>query len=406
MNVARSATLLRIVAILTGGLVALWIAVGVTANFTIGGEIPALVRPIWPVGITAKVTEGRQLLVANPAPSSATIDRARHALRDAAVREPINTLALGTLAALDELRGDHDRARSLFKLSETVSRRNQLTELWLIEDAVARGNIVEAIAHYDRAMRVAIDLRPTLLPVLNNAASNPDVLKALVPVLRQRPLWWKDYLQLLGTSGSDPQVMATVLYSVRPNIGQGDERVLLENVLRRMVAIKGDREAARVANALEGIKDTTRSLRGGDFNSPGGVLPFAWWLRDEANIRAYRDIVPNGTMGLRVEASDDTTGGVAQQLVGLPAGDYILSGVVGDVPADPVTRPAITVTCSDNRPITRFVLPPAPQNGAPFRFRFTIPGAKCATQWVNILTASVGDTNVWFDTMTLSPFQR
>jgi len=403
---ARGARLLRTVAILIGGLLTLWISIGITANFTIGRQTPALMRVIWPAGVTAKVTEGRELLVASPAASVGRLDQARHTLRDAAVREPINTLTLGTLAALDELRGDHDRARLLFGLSEAVSRRNRLTELWMIEDAVARGNIAEALTHYDRAMRVSIDLRPTLLPVLNAAASDADVRKALVPVLRQRPLWWKDYIQLLGTSGRDPRVMATALYNVRPNIMQSDERILAENVLRRMVAIQGDREAARVANALEGINDTTRSLRGGDFNGTSGILPFAWWLRDESNIRAYRDIVPNGTTGLRVETSEDTTGGVAQQLVSLSEGDYILSGVVGDVPADPANRPAITVTCSDNRPITRFVLPPAPHNGAPFRFRFTTPGAKCATQWVNILTASVGDTNVWFDSITLLPIRH
>lgn len=399
----RAPMLLRTMAILIGGALALWIAIGVTANFTVARQMPAGVRSIWPVGVMAKVAEGRNLLSADPQPSIVTIDRVRATLRDGALREPIDTQALGILAALDDLRSDHARARSLFRLSEAASRRNRLTEMWLIEDAVARNQIGEALVHYDRAMRVTIDLRPQLLPVLNGAASTPEILNALVPILRQRPLWWKDYLQFLGENGSDTRVMAAVLASTRPDITRSDERVMSENVLRRMVATNGEREAISAANALEGIAGSNRSLRGGDFDTVGGILPFAWWLRDESNIRAYRDTVPNGTLGLRIETSSDTTGGVAQQLVGLPAGAYILSGVVGDVPADPISRPAITIACGNAKPMARFTLPASPETGAAFRFRFVVPAANCATQWVGIVTASVGDTNIWLDTIKIVP---
>jgi len=395
--------LVRTMAILLGGALALWIAIGITANFTVARQMPAGVRAIWPSGVTARVAEGRNLLSVDPQPPAAAMDRMRATLRDAALREPVDTQALGTLAALDDLRGDHGRARALFRLSEAASRRNRLTEMWLIEDAVARNQIGEALVHYDRAMRVTIDLRPQLLPVMNAAASTPEILTALVPILRRRPLWWKDYLQYLGESGSDPHVMATVLASTRPDIARSDERVLSENVLRRMVATNGEREAVRAANALEGSAVADRSLRDGDFDGTGGILPFAWWLRDESNIRAYRDTVPNGTTGLRIETSGDTTGGAAQQLVGLPAGAYVLSGIAGDVPADPINRPAITVACGNAQPVTRFTLPASPEAGAPFRFRFMVPGANCATQWIGIVTASVGDTHVWLDSLRIAP---
>ncbi|MDG5488540.1 hypothetical protein NYR55_07925 [Sphingomonas sp. BGYR3] len=401
--VLRSSMMLRAAAILVAGAFVLWISIGVTANFTIAREMPDGVRSIWPSGVNAKVAQGRDLLLGQSQPSAETMDRMRATLREAALREPVNTQVLGTLAGLDDLRGNADRARALFKLSEAASRRNRLTEMWLIEDAVSRNQIGEALTHYDHAMRVSIDLRPQLLPVMNSAASSPDILSALVPILRQRPLWWKDYLQFLGEDGSDPQVIETVLANVRPNIARSDERVLTENVLRRMIATNGELGAVRAANALEGIKGSNRSLRGGDFDAPEGILPFAWWMRDESNIRAYRDTVPNGTLGLRIETSSDTTGGAAQQLVGLPAGTYLLSGIVGDVPADPINRPEITIACGNAKPMARFTLPTAPESGAPFRFRFVVPPAGCPTQWVGIATAPVGDTHVWLDTIKITP---
>lgn len=394
--------MLRTIAILAAGAVTLWVAIGVTANFTIARQFPGSVRAIWPAGVMAKVAEGRDLLSVTPQPSVATIDAMRKTLRAAALREPIDTQALGTLAALDDLRGDHSKAQTLFRLSEAASRRNSLTELWLLEDAVARNEIGEALVHYDRAMRVTVELRSHLLPVLNNAASDPAILNALVPILRQRPLWWKDYLQFLGQNGSDSRVMTAVLASTRPNIGIPEERVLAENILRRMVAQGGEREAILAANRLEGISGGNRSLRGGDFDTTDGVLPFAWWLRDESDIRAYRDTVPNGTMGLRIETTSDTSGGVAQQLVGLSRGSYMLSGVVGNVPADPASRPTIAVACGNAQPIARFILPGAPDAGTSFRFRFIVPGGDCPTQWISIMTASIGDTNIWLDGLKLA----
>lgn len=398
----RNVAIVRSVAIILGGVLLLWLAIGVTMNFTLAGRAPDLVRSWWPAGVTPKVAVGRSLLTngrLSPADQNAT----RAMLREAVLREPVNTYALGALAAMADYMNDKKTARALFRLSESVSRRNIVTELWLIEDAVERESVGEAIAHYDRAMRVSIDTRAALLPVLLSAASDPAVLKELLPVLAQRPLWWKDYIQRLGASGDDTAVMAASIRAVRPNLRSPEESILTENVLRRMIALKDDRRAVRVANDLEGRPGATRSLRGGNFDAPDGVLPFAWWLRDEGNVRTYRDTVPNGSQGLWIVTSDDTSGGVAQQLIGLPPGRYTLSGAAGDVPSDPLARPAIEVSCGNGTKLTRFLLPTSGEQGQGFRFRFDVASAGCATQWIGITSASAADTSVWIDNLSIAP---
>lgn len=399
-GVPQTLAVVRTAAILTGGALALWIAVGVTLNFTVAHSAPAIAEAWWPAGTSAKVARGRQLLtVAQPSP--AMIEQTRVSLREAVVREPVNTYALSTLAAIEDYRNDKAGARTLFQLAEAMSRRNIVAQLWLIEDAVGRDRIDEVLVHYDRTMRISIDSRQALLPVLLSAATDPAILKSLLPMLARRPLWWKDYAQRLATTGGDTMVMAASIQAIRPDLRSAEERSLAEGVLRRMIALKDERRAILAANKIEGRRGPARSLRDGDFETSDGLLPFAWWLRDENSVRAYRDSVPNGSMGLWI-VSSDASGGAAQQLMGLPSGRYILSGAAGGVPDGPMLQPAVEMSCGNGVSLTRFTLPPSDESGGSFRFRFDIPATNCVTQWVTLVTAPATDSSVWIDNLAIT----
>lgn len=390
----------RTAAILLGGAVALWISIGVTLNLTTAKRAPTLAERWWPVGVTAKVAEGQQLLAAGN-PSMAALNRQRARLREAALREPVNTDALSTLAAIDDYRKDNVRARALFRASEAVSRRNTLTELWMIEDAVARGNVAEAVRHYNRAMLVSNEVRPTLLPILVTASANPAILKELLPLLARRPAWWKEYMLQLGASGNNAAVMAAALRATRIDARNAEDATLAQAILRRMIALKDGPAAIVAANRLEGLPGTTRPLREGGFETPGTIAPFAWWLRDEASIRAYRDAVPNGSIGLRITTSSGASGGVAQQLIGLSAGRHVLRGQAGGVPRDSTARPAIDISCESGGLLAHAVLPPSGDDGGNFQYSFMVPATGCALQWVTIVTAPAVDTDIWLDNLAI-----
>lgn len=398
----KGLAVLRIATILVGGVVALWIATGVTLNLTVARRAPALAETWWSAGVMAKVTQGQRQLGTAQRLSAEKVDRLRADLREAALREPINSEALSTLAALDEYRGKPKRARALFQAAEAVSRRNTLAELWLIEDAVGRGSIPEAIAHYNRAMLVSNDARATLIPVLGSASSDPAVLKKVLPLLARRPLWWKDYMLQLGTNGDNAATMAAALRTTRLDVRNAEDSALAQIILRRMVAIKAGPAAILAANRLEGVSGSTRSLRDGGFEAPGSLVPFAWWLRDEGSIRAYRDAVPNGGTGLRISTSSGAGGGVAQQLIGLAPGRYTLTGQAGDVSNDRTARPAIDINCETGTSLTHAELPPSGGDGGRFRFAFEVPATGCQLQWVAIVTAPAVDTDVWLDELAIT----
>jgi hypothetical protein len=399
--VTKSLAVIRVTAILMGGAIALWVAVGVTLNFTVARQTPAFVEAWWPAGSMAKVAEGRQQLTSLSKLPKAAGDRMIAKLRDAALRDPTDTNALSTLAAFEENRTGANRARQLFRASEAVSRRNTLTEMWLIEDGVRRGEIDDVIKHYNRAMLVSNDARALIIPVLGKASSNPVILKELLPVLTRRPLWWKEYILELGKSGDSAATMVAVLRVTRPDMRNPEEASLAQLVLRRMVALKAASAAVRAANRLEGLSGPVRSLRDGGFEEPGNALPFAWWLRDEVSIRAYRDTVPTGSTGLRLSTSSGSGGGVAQQLIGLRPGHYGLRGQAGGISNDRTARPAITIACETGKSLIRAELPQSDDKGQGFRFTFDVPKTGCSLQWVTIVTAPAVDTDAWLDNLAI-----
>ncbi|NNG52784.1 hypothetical protein HKX05_05410, partial [Sphingomonas sanguinis] len=86
---------LRIAAVLGGGAVAMRVALGVTMDFTIARKTPAVSQRLWPAGVTGRVAEGRDFLAGNP--TRAQVLAGRERVRDAALREPVNTHALSIL---------------------------------------------------------------------------------------------------------------------------------------------------------------------------------------------------------------------------------------------------------------------------------------------------------------------
>jgi hypothetical protein len=377
-----------------------WVALGVTVNLTLGARSPALAQAVWPQGAAAKVGAVIGLLGSGK-PDDRSSSRARAAMREAMLREPLNSSAVANYAALVDFTGDTVASRKLFSLAETLSRRNLLAQSWLIEDAVQRGQVEEAIVHYDRALTVSEELRHRLLPILAAASSDPEIRTPLLPVLARRPLWWADYLTQLATSGDSGATLDDAARAVRLDVRNVSDAALAEAVLRRMITLKAYRPAIGLAEALDGRRSTTRTLVDGDFETPEGVLPFSWWMSDSADIRAFRDTVPTGN-GLRIQAGERVLGGAAQQLIGLPPGSYTMSGRIGDHVATTVTGVRIGVECADGPSIATDRLPSAGPQGRQFATRFIVPETHCTAQWINISIDSDIETQPWVDQLRIA----
>lgn len=397
----RGRSAVRALVVLLAGVLALWVSIGVTLNFTIAEKFPKLTEACWPANVNGKVAEANAVLTSQTSVQR-DLAKFRASLRTAALREPVNSYALGSLAAMSDGTQEQSKVRALFKLSDAMSRRNVLTQMWLIEDSVAAGDVPAALDHYDRLMRVSMMSRRSLLPVLISAIDEPDILKAFLPVFEKRPLWWADFIYELSRNGTNSQVISTVTVAMNPDISDQNARIRTERLLQRILALHDDLAALRTINRVEGLNGMFRPLQNGDFERSDGVRPFAWWLRVEEDINAYREPVPNGSEGLWIETHDDSTGEAARQLVALVPGRHVLRGVVGNTKAQSVSSPEVEVKCQNGSSLSKFVPKGTVESGARFQFDFTVPESDCNTQWVVLRSAPEGDTRAWFDNLSIS----
>lgn len=137
------------------------------------------------------------------------------AARDSLISAPLSRISLRILGTDAEIRGDLAGADRLMGLSNAISRRDALTQLWMIEKSVQKDDMRGAIEHYHAALSVHPELGGVLYPVLARAIHFPEVRAALLPyVVRQTP--WS--IKMLGRAiaeGDPEDVVQLVVPSLK-----------------------------------------------------------------------------------------------------------------------------------------------------------------------------------------------
>lgn len=156
----------------------------------------------------------------------------------------LNPVAIRLLGYVADVRGDQKRARELMLLSHKVSRRDFGTQLWLIEDAVARNDKKQALYHYDIAMRTTPSSFAILFPTLVGALDDPEVRVGLARHVKQAPAWLPPFLgEAIGTI-ENPANLADVLVKAG-GLPDSDNYRNLSNALLVQLAGKGKFPAFR-----------------------------------------------------------------------------------------------------------------------------------------------------------------
>jgi len=106
------------------------------------------------------------------------------------------------------------RAYQLLGIAERVSRRDALMQLALVEAAVASGQVGQALRHYDRALSVYPDLRPTLFPVLASAIAEPAIRADLARIAYERRPWINSFLAYAARQSASPSSVASLLEQI------------------------------------------------------------------------------------------------------------------------------------------------------------------------------------------------
>lgn len=337
-------------------------------------------------------------------PSPEIRDQLRVVAVDALRRDPTNVVALRVLGRLAEDRDEAQAAR-MFGLAERLSRRDQLTQAWLIAHHLNRDDPVRAIRGFDIALRTSNNRWDVLMPLLAAVTADPRALPPLAELLSQTPPWEPAFLRQLAISGPRLDHVRQLLHG-RLDPAHPDGRAVIQILLNRLVAdeqFAGAWDTYRVV--LPG--DATAIVRDGAFDGAGGLPPFDWNFVQDAELGAIGEARPDAGDGkvLSVYAYGGRSGEVARQLVRLSPGAHRLQADAGQMPADPLDRPLLRLVCAQDGGATLVNYRP-PTAGAPGRrlaTSFTVP-AGCGWGWLTINMSGAGSAtqaSPWIDNIAI-----
>jgi hypothetical protein len=336
----------------------------------------------WSGRITAALAAQRFALEPTPSTSSDAARLAVLALR----QDPTAVDALSVLMLQSQLRNETYRARAIFRVSQALSRRELKPQLWAIEDAVNRGDISDALDHYDLALRTSDVASDLLFPVLAHAVAEPKIRSMLIDKLATRPNWARSFINYLAVNVVDP--ITTVRF-----FEQADRASL--------PILDAERTAVVNAVAARGLYDQAWSYytlfrRGGvrrDSSRDAHFLIsaddpalFDWATLNDAGATASIQRSVGGGL-VDFSAPSGAGGAVLKQTELFPPGTYVLEGRSANInlPAD--SRPYWRLSCQDGREVGRVEVPNSTEANGKFIGVLTVP-SQCSVQTLTFVVRS------------------
>lgn len=294
---------------------------------------------------------------------------ARLALR----QDPTAVVAFSTLGLNADIRGDKAGARRLFTDARKLSRRDLRTQLWMIEDAVGRGDVSQALHEYDITLRVFPNLSEMLYPVLASAISDPQIRGALVRTLAGKPMWGDSFINFVATQNPDPPATAAMFVAL-PRAGVTvSEKARTRAVDALIAAGRFDAAWSYYATVRPGA-DRRRSRDPRFVAELETPSQFDWMPINDGGLTTS---IQGGIFDFFVPGS--VGGTILQQLQLLPPGRYRLTGHSSGIDQPATARPYWALTCQGGREVGRVELPNSTVANGAFSGVVSVP-ADCPVQ--------------------------
>jgi len=379
------------------------ITVGAAAILRSGQPDLALRFAPWDARALGRAAE-REL--ASGTPDRAAFARAAVLARRALRWDPTIVPAWRMLGLNEAAKGRGTLATRLFAVSEKLSRRDLPTQLWLIEEAVGRGDVAGALHHYDVALRTNPKAHDRLMPILVTAAGDPNTAPALGRLLATRPFWSGNFYYRLATAPAetapDPANVARVIALARRG-GPPTNPEMLGQLIGTMIDRGAYRPALSLHAALSGRKPVSiKALFNGDFEALNAHPPMDWAVAGDVGLGAeVRSDVGGRGNSLVAYASGDQNGVAARQITVLPPGNYALQYVAGRTERSAPSRLQWQLVCAVTTASGALLLDQpidlAPGK-RPYSAAFRVP-SECPAQWLSLEVGSTDPegSEAWVD---------
>lgn len=337
-------------------------------------------------------------------------DRARLAevearARDALRRDNTAVSAAATLGLIAQFRGDTARARDWFGYAAHLSRRDLATQLWLIEDAVNREEVPEALKHYDIALRTKPASRDLLFPILAAASNEPEIATDLVKTLSGQQNWVDSFIWYVARNSSNPVATAHLFIQLEQAgvaVAPASAGALVDGLIAQ-----GKFDAAWRFYQMRNPGSRRDRSRDPEFSQATEQESEFDWVPAPANTGLAATIQRNAGSGVFFFSAPPNAGGnLLHQVQLLPPGRYVLEGSSAGIDQPQTSRPYWVLTCRDrNRELGRVTLPNSSEDEGRFRGSFIVPTG-CPVQELTLVARgsdALGGLNGEIDRAELRP---
>jgi hypothetical protein len=302
----------------------------------------------------------------------------------------LNPVAIRLLGYVADVRGDRKKARELMLLSQKVSRRDFGTQLWLIEDAVARNDKKQALYHYDIAMRTTPSSFPVLFPTLAGALSDPEVRAGLVPFVNKGPEWLLSFLSYANGNLENPVYLADVLIK-SGRLPDRPEYTAQSNYLLNALALRGQfRTFELYYNHLPNASAKSLSIASLTKETVNIVYPAAGWqLTESPSIGgAFSEPDKSGKFTLSTFAGSGERGELMRKYLFLNPGSYGFSAQYEAQQTAPDSEIRWDLTCvSQKAPTSKWFINKAVMSGKTGDFKTFTLTTDCPHQLLTLQLA-------------------
>jgi hypothetical protein len=332
---------------------------------------------------------------------------ARRALRYG----PMENDALLVLAFDADRTGRRAETARLMSILGRRTQRDTQVQLWLAEDALAKGDSRAAFLHLDMALRRDLSLGPVVFPLMAASLDQPDASQEMAARLSHRPNWRKGFLAALAEDDGAEERADQLLRALRATSAPPlDDEVaaVLQPILERGQYAKA-REIWSALSPARGRKPAL--LYDGGFSGQPGAAPFNWRLTGRDGAYSELAKTPEGLDALQVRYPISRGQTLAEQLLVLPPGSYRLAGLAQTIEGEAEPRLQWRLSCADagNTPFAVAAIDPAEDGWSTFSLAFQVPAQGCSAQWLRLANtpqAAFTSAEVSIRAVTLSALEQ
>ena len=245
----------------------------------------------------------------------------------------VDAMAIYGLAA--DARGDHALAKNIMLASASLSKRDVLTRLWLIENSAKRNQLSEMLGHIDIALRTSAAAQDLMFPLLARALSDPSVVPDFIPILQRDPPWADTFLYTAINTGLASKELAQIMARLDRTYSH-DGQPLAPMLMEQLIAQRAWPQVVEFARGAAGFKGDGTHVTDPGFSSGAGIEPLNWQLTSSNEFDAVRSADSAGANGLLITSTG--TGAEVQK----PLAIVVIGGLITSTLLTLFVLPAIS----------------------------------------------------------------